>query len=86
MVNKDSFKINTDDIKGRAKVAAGAVTGNKDLENEGQIDRFVGQAKKHLDTATDKAKGMLDSGASQASGWVDKAKTSAEGLIDKVRK
>ncbi len=85
-INKDSLKINTDEIKGRAKVAAGAVTGNKDLENEGQIDRFVGQAKKHLDTATDKAKDLLDSGASQAAGLVDKAKLSAEGLIEKVRK
>ncbi len=44
-INKESLKINTDEIKGRAKVAAGAVTGNKDLENEGQIDRYVGQAK-----------------------------------------
>ncbi len=70
-INKESLKINTDEIKGRAKVAAGAVTGNKDLENEGQIDRFVGQAKKHLDTATDKAKDLLDSGASQAAGLVE---------------
>lgn len=85
-INKDSLKINTDDIKGRAKVAAGAMTGNKDLENEGQIDRFVGQAKKHLDSASGKAKELLDGGASHASTWVDKAKTSAEGLLDKVRK
>jgi uncharacterized protein YjbJ (UPF0337 family) len=85
-ISKESMKINTDEIKGRAKVAAGAVTGNKELENEGQIDRFVGQAKKHLDTATDKAKGLLDNGTAQASGWIDKARTSAEGLIEKVRK
>lgn len=85
-ISKDSLKINTDDIVGRAKVAAGAVTGNKDLENEGQIDRLVGQAKKHLDTASDKAKGLLDNGSSHASTWIDKAKTSAEGLIDKVKK
>jgi uncharacterized protein YjbJ (UPF0337 family) len=85
-ISKESLKINTDEIKGRAKVAAGAVTGNKELENEGQIDRFVGQAKKHLDTATDKAKGLLDNGTAQASGWIDKARTSAEGLIEKVRK
>lgn len=85
-INKESLKINTDEIKGRAKVAAGAVTGNKDLENEGQIDRYAGQAKKYLDTATSKAKGLLDNGTTQASGWIDKAKTGAEGLIDKVRK
>ncbi len=85
-INKESVKINTDEIKGRAKVAAGAVTGNKDLENEGQIDRYVGQAKKYLDTATDKAKDMLDSGTTQASSWIDKVKSGAEGLIDKVKK
>jgi uncharacterized protein YjbJ (UPF0337 family) len=85
-INKDSLKINADEIKGRAKVAAGAVTGNKELENEGQIDRFIGQAKRHLDTATDRAKDLLDNGATQASGWIDKARTSAEGLLEKVRK
>ncbi len=78
--------INQDDIKGRAKIAAGAVTGNKDLENEGRVDRMAGEAKKQLDNLTDKAKDLLGSGASQASGWVDQAKTAAEGLIDKVKK
>ena len=85
-INMESLKSNTDEIKGRAKVAAGAVTGNKDLENEGQIDRYVGQAKKYLDTATFRAKDLLDNGATQASGWIDKAKSGAEGLIDKVKK
>lgn len=78
--------INEDSIKGRAKIAAGAVTGNKDLENEGRIDRLTGDAKHQLSKAADKAKTLLEGGSSQASGWVDKAKTSAEGLIDKVKK
>ncbi len=78
--------INKDDIKGRAKVAAGAVTGNKDLENEGRIDRIAGDAKKQLDKAAVKAKDLLGTGTSQASGWVDQAKTAAEGLIDKIKK
>jgi uncharacterized protein YjbJ (UPF0337 family) len=78
--------INQDGIKGRAKIAAGAVTGNKDLENEGRIDRLAGDAKQQLDKAAGKAKELLGTGTSQASGWVDQAKTSIEGLIDKVKK
>lgn len=80
-----AIKVNKDDIKGRAKVAAGAVTGNKDLENEGRVDRLAGQVKDQLDNLTDKAKDLLGDGASQASGLVDKAKTQATALIDKVR-
>ncbi len=78
--------INQDHIKGRAKIAAGAVTGNKELENEGRIDRLAGDAKHQLDKVTGKVKELLDSGSSQASGWVDQAKTSVEGFIDKVKK
>ena len=78
--------IKQDDIKGRAKIAAGAVTGNKELENEGRVDRMAGEAKKQLDNITAKTKELLGSGASQASSWVDQAKSAAEGLIDKVKK
>lgn len=78
--------IKTDDIKGRAKIAAGAVTGNKELENEGRVDRMAGDAKKQLDKIAGKAKDLLGTGTSQASGWVDQAKSAAEGLIDKIKK
>lgn len=78
--------INQDSIKGRAKIAAGAVTGNKDLENEGRIDRMAGDAKRQLNKTANKAKALLDDRSSQASGWVDKAKTSVEGLIDRVKR
>lgn len=40
----------TDDLKGRAKEAIGDVTGNKDLEREGKVDRAAGTIK---DTAED---------------------------------
>ena len=76
----------TDKVKGRTKVAVGAVTGDKSLENEGRIDRIAGEAKEQLGKATDKAKDLLSSGASEASGLLDKAKSSVEGLIDKVKK
>ncbi|MEI2643777.1 MAG: CsbD family protein [Candidatus Nanopelagicales bacterium] len=80
-----AVKINQDDLKGRAKIAAGAVTGNKDLENEGRVDRLAGQVKDQLDKVTDKAKDLLGDGASQASSLVDKAKTQATALIDRVK-
>ncbi len=78
--------INQDGIKGRAKIAAGAVTGNKDLENEGRIDRMAGEAKQQLDKAAGKAKELLGTGTSQASSWVDQAKSGVHGLIDKIKK
>ncbi len=40
----------SDDIKGRAKEAAGDLTGDKDLQREGKIDQAVGTVK---DKATD---------------------------------
>lgn len=47
---------NPDELKGRAKEAAGDVTGNEDLEREGKVDRAEGKAKKAIDKARDKLK------------------------------
>ncbi|MGZ4437367.1 MAG: CsbD family protein [Nocardioidaceae bacterium] len=41
-------------LKGRAKQAAGILTGNKRLESEGRKDRVAGQAEKRMDQVTDK--------------------------------
>ena len=35
----------TDDLKGRAKEAAGDLTDDRGLENEGKVDRLVGKVK-----------------------------------------
>lgn len=78
--------INEDDIKGRAKIAAGAVIGDKDLEKEGRMDRLAGQAKDQLNSAVDKAKDLVGTGSDKATDLIDSAKTSVEGLIDKVKK
>jgi len=43
-----------EDLKGRAKEAAGAFTDDKDLEREGKIDRATASAKDKLDSAKDK--------------------------------
>ncbi|WP_405783442.1 CsbD family protein [Streptomyces sp. NBC_00859] len=51
----------TDKIKGKAKEAAGKVTGNKRQEAEGKTDQAKGGTKNALGDAKDRAKGMKDS-------------------------
>ena len=46
-----------DKAKGRAKEAAGAVTGNKRLKNEGRADQAKGSAKNAVDKVADTVKG-----------------------------
>ena len=48
-----------DETKGRVKQAAGDLTGDKELKNEGKVDEGTGKAKGALGKAGDKAKGML---------------------------
>ena len=46
----------TDELKGRVKEAAGALTGDKKLKREGQVDQTVGKLKQTADKLIDKAK------------------------------
>jgi uncharacterized protein YjbJ (UPF0337 family) len=48
-----------DKVKGRAKEAAGDLTGNRDLEREGKVDRASGSIKDKLNDMTGKLKQML---------------------------
>jgi uncharacterized protein YjbJ (UPF0337 family) len=50
----------TDQVKGKAKEAAGALTGNKDLEREGKADRRAGEAKEKLGDVKDKVEEGID--------------------------
>ena len=50
----------TDDLKGRAKEAAGDLTDNDDLKNEGKTDHASGKAKDMVDDLNDKAEGAID--------------------------
>jgi uncharacterized protein YjbJ (UPF0337 family) len=52
---------NTDDLKGRAKEAAGDLTDDKDLKREGKVDRAEGAAKEKVDDAADKVKDAVTS-------------------------
>jgi len=44
---------NKDEVKGRTKQAAGVLTGDKDLEREGKVDRIAGAVKEKVEEARD---------------------------------
>lgn len=46
----------TDEIKGRVKEAAGALTGDAKLKREGRIDQTVGKVKQNAAKVIDKIK------------------------------
>ncbi len=48
-----------DQATGRVKEAAGDVTGNDDLKNEGKADRVAGEVKEKVGDAVDKVKDVL---------------------------
>jgi uncharacterized protein YjbJ (UPF0337 family) len=52
--------INSDQAKGRVKEAAGDLTGNDKLKNEGKTDQVVGDAKKVVNDVADKAEELID--------------------------
>ena len=47
---------NLDDLKGRAKEAAGDLTDDDDLKREGKIDQGKGKVKEVVDDVADKFK------------------------------
>jgi uncharacterized protein YjbJ (UPF0337 family) len=64
----------SDQVKGRAKEAAGVVTGDKDLEAEGKSDRLTGEAEEKIDHAKDEVEAVID-----------KTKDKVEDLADKTK-
>ena len=49
-----------DKLKGHAKEATGDITGDKDLEREGKVDKATGKIKDAVGNVSDKAKDMLN--------------------------
>ncbi len=49
-----------DEGKGRVKEAAGSLTGDESLKNEGKGDQAKASVKDGVDKAADKAKNLLD--------------------------
>jgi len=48
MSNEDEVKGKMENLKGRVKQAAGAITGDKKLEAEGAVDRVKGAAREKV--------------------------------------
>ena len=48
-----------EEFKGRAKEAAGDLTGDKDLQREGKVDQGSAKAKQKVSGAADKIKNSL---------------------------
>ncbi len=52
---------NIDKAKGRAKEAAGALTGDRHLKNEGRIDQAKSSVKNVVDSVADRLTRVVDS-------------------------
>lgn len=51
---------NVDDAKGRVKDAAGSLTGDDELKQEGKVDKAVGGVKDAVDNVASKLKDAVD--------------------------
>jgi uncharacterized protein YjbJ (UPF0337 family) len=49
----------TDELKGRVKEAAGALTGDAKLKREGQLDQTAGKVKQAAEKMIDKVKAAV---------------------------
>jgi uncharacterized protein YjbJ (UPF0337 family) len=49
----------SDELKGRVKEAAGALTGDKKLKREGKADQVVGKIKQKVEKVIDKVKDAI---------------------------
>jgi uncharacterized protein YjbJ (UPF0337 family) len=60
-------------IKGKVKVAIGSLTGNKEMESEGRLDRRAGRAKERIT----RVKSKVDAASARAERKAVKATDSA---------
>lgn len=49
-----------DEMKGRIKEAAGAITDDKDLKREGKVDKAAGKAKDAVDRTKERVKDAVN--------------------------
>jgi uncharacterized protein YjbJ (UPF0337 family) len=54
------MNMNSDQAKGKLKEAAGVLTDDDKLKNEGKTDQVVGDAKDVVQNVTDKAEEAID--------------------------
>jgi uncharacterized protein YjbJ (UPF0337 family) len=63
--------------KGKFKVALGSLTGNKDLESEGRMDRRAGQAKEKIGRVKSKVDSTAELAERKAVQATDSARDAA---------
>jgi uncharacterized protein YjbJ (UPF0337 family) len=59
-MNKDELGGKFDNLKGRAKEAAGALTGNKKTQGEGMVERVGGAVREKVGKAEEEVKRGTD--------------------------
>ena len=64
----------SDQVKGKAKQAAGIITGDKNLEAEGKADRRSGEVKKQVEHVKGKVEDVLDTVDKNVGAVLDKVK------------
>lgn len=57
---QDKFENKSEELKGRAKEAAGSVTGDDDLKNEGKADQVSSSVKKGVEKVKDGANKVVE--------------------------
>jgi uncharacterized protein YjbJ (UPF0337 family) len=60
MTKGNEMPENADDAKGRVKEAAGSLTGDDSLKNEGKVDQATGKVKDAVGGAADKVKDVVN--------------------------
>lgn len=63
--------------KGKVKVAIGSLTGNKQLESEGKLDRAAGQAKEKIGRVKSKVDAAAEKAERKAVRATDSARDAA---------
>lgn len=57
---RDKMEGNKQDLKGRLKESAGALTGNDQLKAQGEKDQLAGTARRKKGNLKDRIKGWID--------------------------
>jgi uncharacterized protein YjbJ (UPF0337 family) len=67
----------SDQVKGKVKEAVGSLTGDKDLESEGNADRRAGEAKEKVADAKGKVEEVIEKAEDKVEEAIDEAKDAA---------
>lgn len=67
-----------DEIKGQAKEKIGGITGNEDMEREGQAEQAAAKTKREAEGAVDQAQGKVKEAVGDLT---DDEQTEAEGKL-----